>query len=92
VFGLSAQTSKYQREVKQRLHLPYELLSDSKLRLKASLSLPTFEIADMVLFKRLTIVAIDGRIAKVFYPVFPPDRNALDVVSWLLENAASIPN
>lgn len=83
VFGLSAQSSVYQREIKQRLHMTYDLLSDSKLLLASTLSLPTFEVADMVLYRRLTIVAVDGRIEKVFYPVFPPGRNAEDVISWL---------
>lgn len=88
VFGLSVQTSEYQREVRDRLHLPFQLLSDSSLKLKSALQLPTFTIAGMELFKRLTLVIEGGKIKKVFYPIFPPDRNAEDVLIWLRENAA----
>lgn len=87
VFGLSAQDSDYQREARDRLYLPFQLLSDSELLLKQELKLPTFQVAGAELFKRLTIIAIDARIEKVFYPVFPPDRNADDVLSWLRNNA-----
>ena len=83
VFGLSAQTSAYQLEARDRLHLPFELLSDTSLQLKKSLRLPTFTTAGMELFKRLTMIARQGRIKKVFYPVFPPDRNADHVLAWL---------
>ena len=87
VFGLSAQRSEYQREARDRLHLPFELLSDSGLQLKDALRLPTFTIAGMELYKRLTLVSLDGHIEKVFYPVFPPDQNADEVLTWLRENA-----
>jgi peroxiredoxin len=87
VFGLSAQTTDYQKEARDRLHLPFELLSDSELRLKQALGLPTFEVAGIELYKRLTLIAESGRIQKVFYPVFPPDRNADDVLAWLRQNA-----
>ncbi|MGH8531746.1 MAG: peroxiredoxin [Gammaproteobacteria bacterium] len=87
VFGLSAQTTEYQREARDRLHLPFELLSDSALRLKSIMRLPTFTVAGMELFKRLTLIAKDGRIEKVFYPVFPPDQNADEVLAWLRKNA-----
>lgn len=83
VIGLSAQDSDEQREARDRLQLPFELLSDSALELKHALGLPTFEAAGMELFKRLTMVVNDCRIEKVFYPVFPPDRNADDVLAWL---------
>ncbi len=83
VFGLSTQDTDYQKEARDRLHLPFELLSDSAHRLKELLRLPTFAVAGMELYKRLTLVADDGRISKVFYPVFPPDRNAGDVLAWL---------
>lgn len=83
VFGLSAQDSAYQREARDRLKLPFQLLSDEQLSLKYALGLPTFVTAGMELFKRLTLIAIDGRIAKVFYPVFPPDRSADEVLDWL---------
>ena len=86
VFGLSAQSSEYQREARDRLHLPFELLSDSDLQLKDALRLPTFTVADMELYKRLTLVTRDGHIEKVFYPVFPPDKNAEEVLTWLREN------
>ena len=87
VFGLSSQTSDYQREARDRLNLPFHLLSDKALRLKDSLRLPTFTVAGMELFKRLTLIAEHGRIRKVFYPVFPPDRNVDDVLAWLRKNA-----
>jgi peroxiredoxin len=83
VFGLSSQPSDYQREARDRLHLPFELLSDVSLQLKQLLKLPTFQAAGMELYKRLTLIACDGIIEKVFYPVFPPDRNADDVLMWL---------
>ncbi len=83
VFGLSTQTTAYQKEAVDRLHLPFALLSDSDFRLLEALRLPTFEIAGMRLLKRLTMVISEHRIEHVFYPVFPPDRNAADVVAWL---------
>jgi peroxiredoxin len=83
VVGLSSQTTDYQREARDRLHLPFELLSDTALRLKTELQLPTFSAGVMELFKRLTLIVHDRRIEKVFYPVFPPDRNAEEVLAWL---------
>jgi len=83
VFGLSTQDSDYQREAVARLHLPFELLSDEKLAFTKALRLPTFSVDGMTLIKRLTLIVRDGAIEKVFYPVFPPDRNAPEVVSWL---------
>ncbi len=83
VFGLSTQDTAYQKEAAERLHLPFAILSDADLRLTKAIRLPTFETGGMVLHKRLTMVIDDGRIAHVFYPVFPPDRNAADVVAWL---------
>jgi peroxiredoxin len=87
VFGLSAQTTEYQKEARDRLHLPFQLLSDSTLRLKHLLRLPTFTVAGMELFKRITLVVDNGRIERVFYPVFPPDQNADDVLAWLRQHA-----
>jgi len=87
VFGLSAQTTEYQRKERDRLHLPFQLLSDSSLQLKQLLRLPTFAAGGMELYKRLTLIVEDGRIVKVFYPVFPPDRNADDVLAWLRNDA-----
>ena len=83
VFGLSTQSTEYQLEVKQRLHLPFELLSDSSLKLKELLALPTFEASGMELYKRITLIARDGIICKVFYPIFPPSTNADEVLKWL---------
>jgi peroxiredoxin len=87
VFGLSTQRSDYQQEARERLHLPFELLSDSGLQLKDKLKLPTFTVAGMELYKRLTLITLDGYIKKIFYPVFPPDKNADEVLTWLRENA-----
>jgi peroxiredoxin len=83
VFGLSTQDTAYQREVVERLHLPFPLLSDEDLILTRALRLPTFVFEGETLLKRLTLVLSDGRVEKVFYPVFPPDRNAEEVVAWL---------
>ena len=86
VFGLSTQSNAYQAEMASRLHLPFPVLSDEKLKLTEALRLPTMEVADLTLIKRLTLIIDDGRITHVFYPVFPPDRNAGDVLAWLKEN------
>jgi len=83
VFGLSTQSTEYQREAAGRLRLPFELLSDEELAFARALGLPTFEVEGMVLLKRLTLIIDDGRIEQVFYPVFPPDRNAEEVVEYL---------
>ena len=83
VFGLSTQTSDDQREVVERLRLPFPVLSDAGLAFARALRLPTFTVASTVLLKRVTLIARDAVIRKVFYPVFPPDRNAPDVVAWL---------
>ena len=83
VFGLSTQATDYQQEVAKRLHLPFELLSDQDLRFAHALGLPTFEVEGMILLKRLTLIANGGLIEKVFYPVFPPNKNAQEVIDWL---------
>jgi peroxiredoxin len=83
VFGLSAQTSDYQKEARDRLHLPFPLISDAGDHLRLALDLPSMEVEGMKLLKRLTLICIDGVIAKAFYPVFPPDRSAEDVLDWL---------
>ena len=70
-------------EFAEREHIPFPLLSDSGLQLAERLRLPTFEVEGMTLYKRLTLVAEAGEIVKVFYPVFPPDRNAAEVLAWL---------
>ena len=87
VFGLSTQTTDYQREAKQRLHLPFDLLSDSQLELKQLLKLPTFIADGAELYKRMTLIISGNSIIKVFYPVFPPGENASDVLTWLGSNA-----
>lgn len=86
VFGLSTQDTAYQREAAERLHLPFALLSDADFRLTEALNLPTFEAAGMRLLRRLTLILEQDRITHVFYPVFPPDRNAQDVIDWLRAN------
>ena len=88
VFGLSTQDTDYQQEAAARLHLPFPLLSDADFALGDALRLPDFEAEGMRLYKRMALVLDGGRIAKVFYPVFPPDRNAADVLAWLQDNPA----
>jgi peroxiredoxin/catechol 2,3-dioxygenase-like lactoylglutathione lyase family enzyme len=83
VFGLSTQDTDYQREAAERLHLPFPILSDSELKFTRALNLPTFSVAGMTLLKRMALVIDDGVIGKVFYPVFPPDKSAAEVVAWL---------
>jgi peroxiredoxin len=84
--GLSAQNVAEQHEVVKRLGLPYALASDPLLTVAEALGLPTFEVDGMTLYKRLTLIADAGEIVKVFYPVFPPNRNAADVLEWLQAN------
>jgi peroxiredoxin len=83
VYGVSTQDTAYQREAAQRLHLPFELLSDAQCQLANALRLPTFDVAGMTLIKRLTLVAKRGRIVACVYPVFPPDRDAERIVDYL---------
>jgi len=83
VFGLSTQDPEDQAEAAARLKLPFPLLSDAGLTLADQLGLPTFEAGDCPRYKRLTLVLNDGRIEHVFYPVFPPDRHAAEVLAWL---------
>jgi peroxiredoxin len=83
VFGLSTQDTAYQGEAAERLHLPFALLSDADLEMTKALRLPTFEAAGQMLLKRFTLVIADARIAHVFYPVFPPDAHAEEVLGWL---------
>ena len=83
LYGLSTQDSDYQREAAERLMLPFPVLSDGELMLTRAIKLPTFTVAGMTLLKRMTLVIDDGAIAKVFYPVFPPDKNAEEVIAWL---------
>jgi peroxiredoxin len=83
VVELSTRDTDYQREAVERLNLPFPLVSDAELRLTRAMRLPTFEIAGHVLLKRFTLVIRDGRVEHVFYPVFPPDRHAGEVLRWL---------
>jgi peroxiredoxin len=83
VFGLSTQNTDYQRQAAQRLHLPFPILSDAALKFARVLNLPTFSVAGMTLLKRMALVIDNGVIIKAFYPVFPPDKNAEEVIVWL---------
>lgn len=83
LYGLSTQDTAYQQEAAMRLHLPFPLLSDEKLALANALKLPTFTAAGMTLLMRMAWVVDDGIITKVFYPVFPPDKSAAEVMAWL---------
>jgi peroxiredoxin len=83
LYGLSTQTTDYQREMAERLHLPFEVLSDARLAFVDALRLPTFEVDGVRLVKRLTLIVRDQRIEHVFYPVFPPNESADRVVDWL---------
>ncbi|MEH2514305.1 peroxiredoxin [Nitrobacteraceae bacterium AZCC 1564] len=88
VFGLSTQDTNYQREMVERLHVPFQVLSDSDLALTRALNLPTMDVAGLTLIKRLALIIDNAKITHVFYPVFPPDRNAGDVLEWLQANPA----
>jgi peroxiredoxin len=83
LYGLSTQDTGYQREAAQRLHLPFAILSDADLNFARALRLPTFTTSGMTLLKRMALIIDDGVIAKAFYPVFPPDKNAEEVITWL---------
>ena len=88
VYGVSAQSSEDQKEAVQRLQLPFDLLSDNNFELATALSLPTFTYNSLRLIKRLTLIIKNGSIRKVFYPVFPPNANAANVIAWLQNNNA----
>ncbi len=83
VFGLSTQTTEYQREMADRVHLPFQILSDAEFKLCDALHLPTFEVDGMRLVKRLTLIVRARRIEHLFYPVFPPNESADQVMRWL---------
>ena len=91
VFGISTQTTDYQKEAAERLQLPFALLSDADLTFQKAMNLPVMEVLleneNSTLLKRLALVAVDGVIKKVFYPVFPPGQNAADVLEWLRARA-----
>ncbi|RKN45558.1 redoxin family protein [Streptomyces hoynatensis] len=86
VFGLSSQDTDYQREVVERLHLPFQMLSDPARSLVQELGLPTFEAGGLTLYKRLTLIIRDGVVEHVFYPVFPPHEHAWQVLTWLRDH------
>ena len=86
VFGLSTQSNDYQAEMAARLHLPFTVLSDESLALTRALNLPTMQVAGLTMIKRLALIIDDSVIRHIFYPVFPPDRNAGDVLEWLRVN------
>lgn len=88
VFGLSTQDTTFQREAVARLHLPFQLLSDDHLTLTRAMNLPTFIVNAVTLMKRFTLVVRDGQVEHVFYPVFPPDKHAEQVLAWVRENPA----
>jgi peroxiredoxin len=88
VYGLSAQDSEYQREAVDRLHLPFAMLADPDLTLAEALALPTFIAGGRRLYRRLTLVVDDGRVEHLFYPVFPPDEHAREVLAWLRAHPA----
>jgi len=89
LYGLSTQDSEYQREAVERLNLPFALLSDAGLGLQRALRLPSFQLDGMTLLKRLVLVVDDGTIVHVFYPVFPPDRSAEEVIAWIQARSSS---
>ena len=88
VYGLSAQTPEAQKEAVNRLELSYPLLSDADHSFSSALKLPLLEVGGLKLIKRLTLILKNGMIKKCFYPVFPPDKNVLEVMAWLSENQA----
>jgi peroxiredoxin len=83
LYGLSTQDTDYQREAVERLHLPFAILSDADLKLTRALNLPTFTVDGLTLIRRMAWVIDGGVITHVFYPVFPPDKNAEEVVAWI---------
>jgi peroxiredoxin len=87
VFGVSTQSTEYQQEMVKRLEVPFEVLSDEHFALTRALRLPTFLAGGMTLIKRLTVIVRNGRIEHVFYPVFPPDKHAEEVIAWLKANS-----
>ena len=89
LFGCSTQPQSVHKELSSRLHLPYALLSDERLELQRSLALPTFDWQGKTLIRRLTLAIDKGRVVKVWYPVFPPDKAVVDVLEWLKGRIAS---
>jgi GrxC family glutaredoxin len=91
VFGLSTQTPEYQKELSDRLGLSFAILSDAEFKLSEALRLPSMTVEGMRLIKRLTLVINNGVIEHVFYPVFPPNKSAAEVIDWLRNNAGTLP-
>jgi peroxiredoxin len=91
VFGLSAQSTADQQEAADRLGLPYELLSDVAMALGRRLRQPTFQFGGQTLYRRHTLVLVDGRVEQVFYPVFPPDQDVINVLEWLRMRLSAAP-
>ena len=83
IFAASTQSTDYQKEFLDRMHIPFEAISDEHFRLTAALRLPTFLHQSRRLIKRLTMIVHRGKIVQVFYPVFPPDKNADTVLAWI---------
>jgi len=90
VFGISTQTTEYQQEMVKRLEVPFEVLSDERLAFTRAMRLPTFTVEGMTLMKRLTLIVRHNRIEHVFYPVFPPDKHAEEVVGWLKKHPVGV--
>ncbi|WP_432740522.1 peroxiredoxin [Methylobacter sp. G7] len=90
VFGISTQSTEEQLEAVERLHLPFDLLSDASFQFSQGLRLPMFEVEGMRLTKRVTLIAKDGNIQKYFYPVFPPDKNIDEVLAWLVKGGTGV--
>ena len=88
IFGLSTQTTEYQKEMTERLHLPFPVLSDEKLEFAKQLNLPIFEVENMKLIKRITLILKDNEIIKYFYPIFPPDKNVEQVIQFLTTHSS----
>lgn len=88
IFGLSTQSTEYQKELATRLHLPYPILSDEKLEFAKMLKLPTFKVLNMNLLKRITLILKDNKIIKYFYPIFPPTKNIEDVINFFENSKA----
>ena len=83
VFGLSVQSTDYQREMTTRLHLPFQVLSDEQYQFQKALNLPTFVAAGMTLLKRVTLISNDGYIEALHYPIFPSDSDPAWVLDYL---------
>ena len=86
VYGLSVQAPNIQEEFVERMHIPFSILSDEKHKLTDALQLPTFDFEGERLIKRMALFMNGSRIEKVFYPIFPPDKNAAEVLNWIREN------